>query len=70
MCKNILEPHSHRWQYKTALALACWITKTTNTHSEYVILIAFQLQRWLRERASVLCYPFFNGIHHDVLANT
>ena len=31
-----------------------WLTKATNTHSEYVILIAFPLQQWLRERASVL----------------
>jgi len=32
------------------------IIKVTNTHSEYVILIAFLRQQWLRERASVLCY--------------
>ena len=32
----------------------CWITKATDTHSEYVILIAFPRQQWLRERASVL----------------
>ena len=30
------------------------ITKTTNTHSEYVTIIAFPLQKWLDERASVL----------------
>jgi hypothetical protein len=34
---------------------ACWITKATDTHSEYVILIAFPRQQWLRERALVLC---------------
>jgi hypothetical protein len=28
--------------------------KATNTHSEYEILIAFPLQQWLHERASVL----------------
>ena len=27
--------------------IACWITKATDTRSEYVILIAFQLQQWL-----------------------
>jgi hypothetical protein len=32
----------------------CWITKATETHSEYVILIAFLGQKWLRERASKL----------------
>ena len=34
--------------------IACCITKATDTHSEYVILIAFPLQLWLHERASVL----------------
>jgi hypothetical protein len=32
---------------------ACWITKATNTHSDYVMLIAFPLQQWLLELASV-----------------
>jgi hypothetical protein len=32
------------------MRFACWITKATDTHSEYVILIAFQRQQWLRER--------------------
>ena len=30
----------------------------TNTHSEYVILIAFSLQLWLHHRASALCYTY------------
>jgi len=34
--------------------IACWITKATNTHSEYVILIAFSLQQRLHERSSML----------------
>ena len=33
---------------------ACWITKATDTHSKYVILIAFSQQTWLRERVSLL----------------
>jgi hypothetical protein len=36
------------------MRFACWIIKATDTHSEYVILIAFPLQQWLRERASML----------------
>jgi hypothetical protein len=36
------------------MRFACWITKATNTYSEYVILIAFPRQQWLRERASML----------------
>jgi len=37
-----------------AHAHACWIIKAVDTHSEYVILIAFQRQQLLHERASVL----------------
>jgi len=29
------------------MRIACWITKAKNTHSAYVIRIAFQLQQWL-----------------------
>ena len=32
----------------------CWITKATNTHSQYVTLIAFPLRQWLHECASVV----------------
>jgi hypothetical protein len=40
------------------MCLACWITKATNTHSEYVILTAFPRQQWLCEHASVLRYTY------------
>jgi hypothetical protein len=33
------------------MLFACWITKATNTFSEYVTLVAFPLQKWLRGRA-------------------
>ena len=36
------------------MRIACWILKATNTHTEYVILIALPLQQWLHERSSVL----------------
>jgi hypothetical protein len=32
--------------------------KASNTHSEYVILIAFPLQQWLHKRGSVLRYTY------------
>jgi len=38
--------------------IACWIPKAINTHSEYVIFIAFPLQQWLNERASLLLYTY------------
>jgi len=39
------------------MRIASWKPKATNTHSEYVI-IAFILQQWLHERASLLRYTF------------
>ena len=33
-------------------------SKATNTHSEYVIIIAFPRQQWLRQRASMLGYTY------------
>ena len=38
------------------MRIARWAPKATNTHSEYVILIAFPLQQRLHERASLLRY--------------
>ena len=33
------------------MRFACWTTKATDTHSEYVTFIAFPQQQWLHERA-------------------
>jgi hypothetical protein len=35
---------------------ACWILKATYMHGGYLILIAFPLQQWLPEYASVFHY--------------
>ena len=51
MWKNSVPPDRSQMM---RMYIACWITKATDTHSEYVILIAFPLQQWLRERASML----------------
>ena len=37
------------------MRIVCCIPKTTDTHGEYVIFIAFPRQRWLHERVLVLC---------------
>jgi hypothetical protein len=44
------------------MPIARWIIKATNTHSEYVILIAFPLQQWLHEGASILRYTYIAGL--------
>jgi len=36
------------------MRIACLIPKTTGTRSEYAILFAFPLHKWLHERASML----------------
>jgi hypothetical protein len=38
------------------IVFACWKTKATDIHSEYVILIFHARQQWLRECASMLRY--------------
>ena len=38
------------------MRFACWITKTTNTYSEYLLPAAFLRRQWLRERALVFGY--------------
>ena len=40
------------------MCTAFWIPKATDTHSEYVIIIAFPLQKWLYEGTSVLRYTY------------
>jgi hypothetical protein len=45
-------PHIAIWRMR----MACWIPKATNTHSEYVILIAFSLQQWFARTYIVLLY--------------
>jgi len=40
------------------LYIACCITKATNTHSQYVILVSFPQQQWLQDRAFILSYTY------------
>jgi hypothetical protein len=57
MRKNIVEPARPQttiWRMR----IACWTPKATNTRSEYVIFIAFLLQEWLQEGASMLRYAY------------
>jgi len=46
MGKNIVKPDRPQTTIWCML-IAFWIPKTTNTHSEYVMFIAFPVQRWL-----------------------
>jgi hypothetical protein len=44
------------------MRIACLIPKATKTYSCYVILIAFPLQLWLHEHASLLRYTYIAAI--------
>jgi hypothetical protein len=39
---------------------ACWVTKAKDTHSEYIIIIAFPMQEWLGERKTVLRFFYIH----------
>ena len=55
MWKNSVEwsrPQMPVW----SMHIACWIPKAKDTHSEYAILIALPLQKWLHERALMSRY--------------
>jgi len=56
MWKNLVE--TDRPQITWRMRIACWIPEANVTHSECVILIAFQLQQWFLQRASVLRYTY------------
>jgi hypothetical protein len=68
---NIFRKSCHLWdnieKYRTAgqatddiwrMRIAGWITKATITNSEYTIFIAFPLQQWFTERASMSLYMY------------
>jgi len=52
--ENIVDPNRPQMTLAWHIHIVCQITKATNTHLEYVILIAFLCQRWLHECTSML----------------
>jgi hypothetical protein len=66
--KQIVDPGRPQmvlWQ----VWISCIILKATNPHTEYVILIAFSLQRWLRKRASLLRYAYLACLFHIIFTS-
>ena len=61
MWENIVEggrPQMTIWRMR----IACWITKSINTHTGCVILLAFPLQQSLRERALMASYTYITSL--------
>jgi len=47
-----------------SMRIACWIPTSTDTHSEYVTIVALPLQEQLYEHASMLrTLPFLILVH-------
>jgi hypothetical protein len=57
--KNTVEP-SRPQMIIWRMRIACWIHKDTDTHREYVIIIALLRQKWLgiHKRATMLRYKY------------
>ena len=57
-----MEKYVRAWQATDdtvwRILISRWIPKATNTHSQYVIFIAFPLQIWIHESASMLRYTY------------
>jgi len=49
--KYVTDRHATDDSIIRRMRFACWKTKATDTTSEYVILVAFPCQKWLRECA-------------------
>ena len=57
MWKNVVQldrPKMAIWRRR----IACWVPKATNTHSQYVLFVAFPLHQWLHHRTSLLRYIY------------
>ena len=62
--KNIVDrdrPQMTLWRMR----IAGWIPKAKNTHSSCVLFIAFPLQQWLHERASMLRSMYIARLFYD-----
>jgi len=49
------------------MCIECRVNKATDTHPEYAIFIAFPLQQYLHERASVLHHKYIACFLSDKL---
>jgi len=57
MQKNTVEPDMQQMAIRL-VRISRWIPKDTDTHLEYLKLIAFPRQQWLYERHSTLRYTY------------
>jgi hypothetical protein len=44
------------------MRVACWVPMSIDTQLEYVKIVAFPLEKWLHERASILRYTYIASL--------
>jgi hypothetical protein len=72
--KKIVQPDRPQMTIRL-MCISCCVSKATNRHSEYVILIAFLLLQWLHEHVSMLhctyitCLVYFTFHYHTTIFN-
>ena len=64
--ENILHPGRPQMTI-WSMRISCCIPKATNTHSEYVILIACRLKQSLNERASMLRHTYIACLPNSLI---
>jgi hypothetical protein len=74
MWENIVEPDSPQMT-QWGMRMSRWLPTATNTHSGYVILMVFLLQKLLHERSSLLRCTYtaclvLNYVHHCLVRCT
>jgi hypothetical protein len=57
MWKNKVQPEKSQMTI-WCMRNASWMPNTTNTHPQYVTLVAFPLQQWIQEHSSILRYTY------------
>jgi hypothetical protein len=61
MWKNVVKPDRPQTTIIRRIGIALWISKATNTHSQYVIIIAFLLQQWLQDKGKAVPLQDWSG---------
>jgi hypothetical protein len=64
MWNDVVQPDRPQMAVRR-MRIACRIPKATNTHSQYVLLIAFPLQQWLHEALSATLQVHFLSCCYD-----
>jgi hypothetical protein len=69
MWKNVVQSGTQQMTL-WLMCIACWVPLATNTHSQYIVLLAFPPRKWLNESASVLRFMYISCLVLNWLLRT